>query len=161
MRIAQGVEWALHGCVNLAWLPAGTALPTARLAELNELPAAYLNKQFQALARAGIVVSRPGAGGGFALARPANEISVLDIVQAIDGSDPAFRCTEIRQCGPVAAAPVDCRTPCQIASVMHGAERAWQAELAAVTVQSIADDVAAKSPDVPARVAGFLTAGRT
>lgn len=160
MRIGQGVEWALHGCVNLAWLPAGTALPIARLAELNELPPAYLNKQFQALARAGVVASRAGAGGGFALARPADRITVLDIVQAIEGVEPAFRCTEIRQRGPVASKPADCRVPCRIASVMSSAEQAWQAELAAVTVQAIADDVAASSPDVPHRIATFLTATR-
>ncbi|NED55319.1 Rrf2 family transcriptional regulator, partial [Micromonospora aurantiaca] len=49
----EGVEWAIHSCLNLTWLEPGEAVTAARLAAYYELPAAYLNKQLQALARAG------------------------------------------------------------------------------------------------------------
>ncbi|WP_254127286.1 Rrf2 family transcriptional regulator [Aquihabitans sp. G128] len=154
--MGQGVEWALHACVNLAWAGPERPLPVATLAELNGLPTPYLNKQLQALARAGVVTSTPGARGGFALARPPEEITVLDVVQAIDGTEGAFRCTEIRQQGPLPAGRGAFRSPCQIASVMGRAEAAWRAELAAETVAGLAGEVAAKVPQTPVQIRRWL-----
>ena len=57
MKMGQGVEWALHSCVNMSWTPVGEAVSSARLAAFYKLPAAYLNKQLQALVRAGILAS--------------------------------------------------------------------------------------------------------
>jgi Rrf2 family protein len=148
----QGVEWAIHGCVTLAWVGPDTAVPVARLAELNDLPAPYLNKQLQALARAGILGSTRGPKGGFTLARSPAQISVLDVVLAIEGDQEAFRCTEIRQRGPLPPSRRDCRTPCQIASVMHEAEQAWRATLAGRTIADIAAEVEATSPGTPVRI---------
>lgn len=98
--MSEGVEWALHSCVNLAWSGPDRAVSAARLAAWHDLPAAYLNKQLQALARAGIVSSTPGPRGGFRLARPLDAISLMDVVAAVEGPDEAFRCAEIRQQGP-------------------------------------------------------------
>lgn len=161
MRLSQGVEWTVHACVNLAWLPPQTAVPVTRLAEFHELPSAYLNKHFQALARAGVVSSRSGPRGGFLLARPPDEITLLDIVDAIEGPEPAFRCTEIRQRGPLPASRRDCRVPCRIATVMRTAEQAYRNELAAVSIADIADDVARSLPAVPDRVRGWFLEPRT
>src|SRR5947209_8292305 len=105
MRMSDGVEWAIHCCTVLALLPPDLALPAPRLAEFHGVPPAYLAKQLQALARAGIAESVPGARGGYRLARPADEITLLDVVHAIDGPEPAFRCTEIRRRGPAAVDP--------------------------------------------------------
>src|SRR5438552_2987201 len=98
--MSEGVEWALHTCLNLAWAEPGTSVPTATLAAFYDLPPAYLNKHLQALARAGIVASTPGPRGGFQLARNPARITVLDVVTAIEGPQDAFRCTEILRKGP-------------------------------------------------------------
>src|SRR4051794_3672380 len=100
MRLAEGVEWSLHVCVILSMLPEDTTMPAARLAEYHGVPAPYLAKNLQALARAGIVESVSGPKGGYRMARPASEVTMLDVVEAIDGTEPSFRCTEIRQRGP-------------------------------------------------------------
>ena len=100
--MSDGVEWALHCCTVLAALPEDQALPAARLAEFHEVPPAYLAKHLQALTAAGITRSLPGPRGGYRLARPPAEVSVLDVVLAVDGDDTAFRCSEIRQRGPAA-----------------------------------------------------------
>jgi DNA-binding IscR family transcriptional regulator len=63
---------------------------------------------------------------------------VLDVVQAVDGTGPAFRCTEIRQQGLLAAPPEQCTTPCGIAKVMADAERAWRDSLSCVTIADLA-----------------------
>lgn len=70
---------------------------------------------------------------------PAPEkITVLDVVQAVDGTEPAFRCTEIRQQGILAAPPEQCRSACGIANVMADAEKAWRASLSGVTIADLA-----------------------
>ena len=84
-------------------LPPDAALPAARLAEYHGVPSAYLAKHLQALARAGVLETVKGPRGGYRLARPPRPRSrVLDVVEAIDGDEPAFRCTEIRRRGPTA-----------------------------------------------------------
>ena len=145
MRISEGVEWGLHCCTMLAVLPPDRTLPSARLAEFHDVPPAYLAKHLQALSRAGLVDSVQGARGGYRLARPAAEITMLDVVLAIDGDEPAFRCTEIRQRGPARVPRSGYVKPCGIARAMAAAEAAWRAELRA---RSIADLVSALPRDV-------------
>ena len=134
MQLGEGVEWAIHCCTILAALPEGATLPSARLAEYHEVAPAYLAKHLQALREAGIVTSSTGRHGGYRLARPAEEITLLDVVLAVEGRQRAFRCTEIRRCGPAAVAEATYPKPCGIAAAMHRAEDAWRASLAEVTV---------------------------
>lgn len=156
MKMNEGVEWALHTCVNLAWSTSARPLPVILLAEINDLPAPYLNKQLQAMVRAGILTSGAGPRGGFSLARPAEDISVLDVVQAVDGTQGAFRCTEIRRRGPLGGSPRARRGSCEIASVMGRAEAAWRSELAATTIAELAAEVTAKAPQTPVRVRRWI-----
>ena len=114
MKLSDGVEWGVHACVVLAVLPPDAALPAARLAEYHGVPSAYLAKHLQALARAGVLETVKGPRGGYRLARPATDITVLDVVEAIDGDEPAFRCTEIRRRGPSAVPRAS--TACRAAS---------------------------------------------
>ena len=142
----QGVEWAAHCAALLAALPPDVAVPAATLAEFHDLPAAYLAKALQQLAAAGIVSAVPGRRGGYRLARPAEQITLLDIVNAVDGDAAAFRCTEIRRCGP-SAVPRRYYTPrCGIAAAMWDAEQAFRDSLAAVTIAAIAEGVRRDSP---------------
>ncbi|WP_040768697.1 Rrf2 family transcriptional regulator [Tsukamurella sp. 1534] len=140
MRMNEGVEWAAHACVLLHWLDEGdlTPVPASRLAESYDLPAAYLGKQLQALARAGITESVSGRRGGIRLARPASEITLMDIVAAIEGSTAAFACTEIRQRGMNEGNPrSEFTKPCGIAHAMRGAELAWRRELATTSIADL------------------------
>jgi Rrf2 family protein len=136
MKLSNGVEWATHCCVSLS--QAGAPVPAARLAELHDVPAAYLSKHLQSLSRGGVVASTPGQVGGYALTRPATEITLLEIVEAIDGDAPIFRCTEIRRCGPLAIPAKRCSTPCAIARAMADAEGAWRDALARISVADLA-----------------------
>lgn len=147
MRIAEGVEWAVHLCGVLGVVPPGLGLPAGRLAEFHDLPPAYLAKHLQALSRAGIVTANRGASGGYRLAKPAAKITLLDITLAIEGPEPAFRCTEIRQQGPCAAAPSACKHACAIAKAFADAETQWRKALASISVADIITTAASESFD--------------
>lgn len=137
MRMNQGVEWGLHCCVALGWIGQNEVVSTARLAAKFDLPAAYLNKSLQALARAGVLVSSAGPRGGFRLARAPSKITLLEVVDAIEGPEAAFRCTEIRRTGDGASPANECKKPCAIASAMRQAELAWRKELSSQTIASV------------------------
>ncbi|RMD88104.1 MAG: Rrf2 family transcriptional regulator [Alphaproteobacteria bacterium] len=137
MKLSEGVEWAIHVCSLLAALPPGKALSARRLAEYFALSVSYLAKVLQQLSAAGLVASRRGPGGGYGLARSPDEITLREIVEAIEGTSPCFRCTEIRRRGPTAVADDLFARPCVIARTMWRAEEAWRAELAKVPLREI------------------------
>ena len=145
MQLAKGVEWAVHICTMLPLIPAGKGLSVDALAGFFEVPSAYLAKQMQLLRRAGIVESVRGKGGGYRLARGPDAVTLLDIVRAIEGPMPAFRCTEIRQNGPCGLQRKDCKRPCEIAAAFADAEQVYQEALASRTLASIMQEAAANS----------------
>lgn len=81
--ISQTAEYALRAMVCLADSPEDK-LTAQVIAQRTQVPAGYLSKVMQALARAGLADSQRGLRGGFALARSPAEISVLDVVNAVD-----------------------------------------------------------------------------
>lgn len=137
MKLSEGVEWGLHSLVILAALPLGATLPTKTLAECFGLSETYLSKHLQALARARIIESLPGPKGGYRLLRPPEEITVLEAVEAIDGREPIFLCTEIRQRGPLVGEPSIYRVPCAVHVTMARAEKAWRESLRSQTIADV------------------------
>jgi Rrf2 family protein len=135
--MSDGVEWGVHVCTLLAALPSERALPAAKLAEYHNVPPAYLAKHLQALARAGLLETVKGPRGGYRLARPPAQITVLEVVEAIDGDEPAFRCTEIRRRGPTAMPARTYTKPCGIHAAFMRADDAWRAELANTTIADV------------------------
>lgn len=81
---SQTQEYALRAVVWLASHTEEGPVGHTRIAEETAVPASYLSKVLQALARHGLVDSKRGAGGGFQLARDATEMSVLEVVNAVD-----------------------------------------------------------------------------
>lgn len=142
MKLSDGVEWTLHACTMLAALPEGAALTGAALAEYHGVSESYLLKHLQAAARAGLLESLPGPRGGFRLARPAESITLLDVVEAVEGREPAFRCTEIRQRGPSCLDDKSAYAKrCVINATMLRAEAAWRAALRGQTLAELAAEV--------------------
>jgi Rrf2 family protein len=135
--MSDGVEWALHCCAVLAVVPPDKGLTAAKLAEFHGVPGAYLAKHLQALTRAGVFEAVPGRKGGYRLARPAMDITVLEVVEAVEGRTRAFQCKEIRQQGPAAGPKSDYKGICGIARVMYDAEAAYRERLASVTINDL------------------------
>ena len=157
--MGRGVEWAVHSCVNMAWTPAGEAVNSARLAEYYKLPGAYLNKQLQALVHAGILGSVSGPRGGFHLARRPENVTVLDIVLALEGPDPVFRCEGIMSNVPDADTEQNFVRTCLISQTMRQAELAWRQALARQTIAGIADSMERRFPQDKVKAVRYLASG--
>lgn len=154
MKLPESTEWVLHAVTSLAQVGPGGTVSAAQLAAHYDVPAAYLAKQMQALVRAGLLSATTGPRGGFRLARPAEQITLLQVVEAVDGTSPFYTCNEIRQHGRGATPPEQCRRACSIAARMAGAEAAWRRSLARVTV---ADIVGSLPRGIPERTRALLT----
>ncbi|MHB1557499.1 MAG: RrF2 family transcriptional regulator [Isosphaeraceae bacterium] len=89
--ISQTAEYALRAVVALG-LRRGGSLTTQQIASQTQVPAGYLSKVLQAMARAGLVEGQRGSGGGFVLARLPHEITVLDVINAVDPVRRIVRC---------------------------------------------------------------------
>lgn len=85
ISITSKSVYALSALVELAHHEGGDPIPVSEIAKRRDLPAQFLEQLFGTLRRANIVVSRRGVKGGYALARPAAEISALEVVQTLDG----------------------------------------------------------------------------
>jgi len=151
-----GVEYALHSLLYLVdRSESARATSTRDLADLQLVPPEYLAKLFTRLQRAGITASAEGIGGGVRFARSPNQVSVLDVVHAIEGTKPLFACREIRRrCAlfPERPAGEKIVEVCSIHAVMLEAQAKMEATLAGWTLQDIADRVNTKLP-------GEFTAG--
>ena len=84
MRVSAKVDYALRAMVELAVAPPG--LTTAeQLASAQRIPPKFLESILSQLRSAGLVASQRGAVGGYQLARPAEEISVADVIRELEG----------------------------------------------------------------------------
>ncbi len=85
MRVSQRLDYALRTLVEVARRPQGR-VAVGELADSMGLPRRFAEQQMTTLAKHGIVNCRRGVGGGCSLARPAEEITVAQIVRAIQGT---------------------------------------------------------------------------
>lgn len=148
---SSGVEYGIHSLICMVdGKGEGREMNVREIAELQGVPYDYLGKIFTKLSRAGLVVSSEGKGGGFSLSRPPDQISVLDIVEAIDGEKSIFDCKEIRQRLAVFdEAPPEwaCEGICGVRAVMNIAQQRMEEALAQHTVLDLARRMYRKAPD--------------
>ena len=85
MQITRAAEYAIRGVLYLSLQPKGSTCLLGEISEKQDIPPSFLSKIFQNLSRAGYVSSTRGTGGGFTLVKAPKDISLLDIVEAIDG----------------------------------------------------------------------------
>jgi Rrf2 family protein len=158
-HITNSVEYGIH---SLLWLvdPASGQPSSRDLAELQGISPSFVAKIFPKLEKAGIVQASAGVRGGYRLAKAPADITLLDIVDAIEGTKPLFDCQEIRDRCAVfgndapAWATIDV---CAIHAAMLRAEKAMRDSLAQETLASIAAMVERKAPNTfPIEVRDWL-----
>ena len=92
MIYSRSAEYAIRAFVHLAQVQEGKYAMVKNIAEQEEIPAHFLAKILQQLARKGLLRSSKGPTGGFALRVEPSEIRLLDIVEALDGLAPYQQC---------------------------------------------------------------------
>ncbi len=140
-------EYVLH---SLLWLVENPEpVSSLDLAELQEIPAAFIAKLLPRLEKAGLLIASEGLRGGYRLGRPADQISVLAVVDAVEGAKSLFNCQEIRgRCALFDAGAPEWATQgvCGIHGVMLRAEQAMRRELAQTSLADLARSVRNKAP---------------
>ncbi|MEE8122125.1 MAG: Rrf2 family transcriptional regulator [Anaerolineales bacterium] len=85
MQITRQADYAVRAVLYLSGLDNGRRAPTSEIAQIQHIPPSFLAKIVSQLSVAGVVQTSRGARGGVSLARAANKISLLEVVEAIDG----------------------------------------------------------------------------
>jgi len=92
VQLTRGSEYAIQGMLYLARQPRGRKVMTGEIARAAEVPVSFLAKVLQILAREGIVESYRGTGGGFTLLKPVGEITLRQIIEAVEGDIALNQC---------------------------------------------------------------------
>jgi Rrf2 family transcriptional regulator, iron-sulfur cluster assembly transcription factor len=85
LQLTRGGEYGIRAMIYLAGHPVGHVSSLHDVGSEQDIPASFLAKIFQSLVHAGLATSQRGAHGGFSLSRPADQISVRQVIEAIDG----------------------------------------------------------------------------
>ncbi len=131
--LSQKCKYALQALLTLAREPSQELLLVSDIAERERLPKKFLEAILLELNRNGLVRSRRGRGGGYALAKPADLITFGQVVRIIDGPLAPLSCVSVnyyRRCE-------DCRDEmtCEIRKVMRRVRDAIAAELDGTSLQ--------------------------
>ncbi len=136
LQLTRGGEYGIRAMSYLSKRPVGEISSLREVGVEQDIPESFLAKIFQNLVHAQLVVSQRGAHGGFSLARPASQITVREVVEAIDGPIALNGCI---------LRPEDCRrsSECRMHEVWILAQERMMDVLGEVT---LADLVATPSP---------------
>jgi Rrf2 family protein len=135
VRVSAKVDYAVRAAVELAAAEPGVHVKAGSIASAQQIPRKFLDNILQGLRQSGLVESRRGPDGGHRLARPAEEISIADVIRAIDGplANVAGRSPEALEL-PGRAAPLRDVWVALRASVRQVLERVTLADVAAGTL---------------------------
>ena len=108
MKLSSKGRYGVRALYDIAFHNDGKPTQIREIAEREAIPARFLEQIFQDLKRAGLIGSKRGPRGGYHLARPASEISVGDVIRALEGPVAVLDDEEVRagRVGPDATASV-------------------------------------------------------
>jgi Rrf2 family protein len=139
LSISRQTDYASRVILHLAMLPPGERVTAQDIAEHRLIPPALVRRVITQLANAGLLTTARGSNGGLSLARPASEISLLDVVQAMEGPLALNACAINPQACPLMQA-------CSVHQVWVEAREALMAKLSQSTFDELAQRGAALFP---------------
>lgn len=145
LRLSKKADYALLALRHMAAPGARETVSARELAESYDLPPELLAKVLQQLVRGGLLASQQGIRGGYGLAKPAAEITVVDVVQAIDGPMMVTACSESDH-------SCDQYTKCNIRDPLWKLKDRIVSALAATTVAELAADLAPEPAAIPVQL---------
>lgn len=155
MELNTRGRYAVMAMADIASRASGTAIPLSQISERQQITVAYLEQLFQQLRRADLVESARGRSGGYRLSRPAGDISIAEILAAVEERTRMTRC--LVPDGEPCLAGERCLT--------HNLWEALGEEIATflgrVTLQDVIEGLPRRSPRTPAVTATFgVVAGK-
>lgn len=134
MQISRSEEYAIRGLIFLARQSPGKMTLLSEISRVQKIPERFLAKIFQRLSKEGLLRSVRGSKGGFALAKPATEITMREVIEALDGPIAINRC--LRQSGECEEEKI-----CPLHQVFEQAQNRFLEVLGKTTI----DDLATKA----------------
>ena len=133
MELTRKGDYAIRGIIYLARQPQDSIALLSEIAASVQVPQTFLAKIFQQFSKSGIVKSYRGTGGGFILARPPEQITLLEVVETIEGPITPNRCV---------AGPGSCEhdTTCSVHPVWADVQQKLRELLDGVTLKELAQN---------------------
>jgi Rrf2 family protein len=138
VQITRATDYAVRVMIHLAGLPAGSVVRQSDLSKATDVSGHFLSKVLQQLVRSGLIRSQRGSGGGFVIAVPANSVSLLEVVEALEGPVRLNQCLEE---GPSCAR----KSWCPAHRVWAEAQAAIVQVLGAASIATLAAQASAQS----------------
>lgn len=138
MELSTKGRYAVMAMADLAKYGGADAMPLSAIAERQQLSVAYLEQIFVRLRRAGLVDSVRGRTGGYCLMRPAHEISVIEILRAVEEGTRITRCLDGSEGGCLGEAR------CLTHELWHAMGAQISAFLSGVTLQEVVEGIPAE-----------------
>ncbi len=105
MQITRQTEYAIKTLIELAEVPYGQLISNKVISQRHDIPEDFLHKTVQMLARAGLVATQRGVQGGVRLGRPLEEITIADVMEAVEGPfalnvclGSGYHCVNLKTC---------------------------------------------------------------
>jgi Rrf2 family protein len=129
--ISRQTDYAARLVLHLAALDEGTQVSIAEISKLRLLPVAFVRRLVGSLVKAGVLLTARGSGGGIRLGRPASEISLLDVVNAVEGGIVLNQCLDGGHICPLSDG-------CPVQTAWSGATYILETHLATVRFDALA-----------------------
>ena len=149
LQISRKIDYALRAVICMADQPPGEVVSFRKIATIEQVPEDFMAKILRQLVREGLVNSTRGARGGYCLARPPEEISFLEVIEAVDGPVMLNLCL-----GDMSTCDQACS--CLMVDVWRQAQEAMLNVFRTTTIASVVKD-RATSPIPTNPVDAFLT----
>ena len=121
MRVTTRARYAIRALYDLAFHRRGQAAQAKEIAAREQIPLRFLTQILQDLRKAGLVDARRGPGGGYALARPPEQITLADVLRAVQGTLPEMFGFEANPAGDDVPAAVWGDVRARLTEVLEGA----------------------------------------
>lgn len=130
MKVPMKVDYGVRALVELAQGYGGGSISTAEIADRQHIPEAYLNQLLMTLGKAGLISSRRGPQGGYALAKSPKEISLGMVISSLEGESALLECISVPECCTFS-------TTCAQREVWSSVEEVVQRVLRATTIADL------------------------
>ena len=130
MKVPMKVDYGVRALVELAQGYGGGAVSTGEIADRQHIPEAYLNQLLMTLGKAGLISSRRGPQGGYALAKSPKEISLGMVISSLEGESALLECISVPECCAFS-------TTCAQREVWSSVEEVVQRVLRATTIADL------------------------